>query len=163
MVSYFLCWTLLKFFNIIPNNQSTSSLAVGQITCAMFNTSNEVSCTILWEFWIHYISQRILKRVFVGSIVNIMNECLFSGFMGEWIEAQNKKILWFTVDVICLSHTQIHSLMNPEKRHSILSKLFLLLSRFSTYLIGFIFQRFSESVIKWLKSITMYLHRQGHH
>ena len=28
-------------------------------------------------------SLNILERVFVGSIVNIRNECLFSGFMGN--------------------------------------------------------------------------------
>ena len=57
---------------------ATSNSAVGQITCAMINTSTGVKCLILWEFWIYYFSQRILEMIFVESIVNIRYECLFS-------------------------------------------------------------------------------------
>ena len=42
-----------KVFESIPDEpQSTSSLAAGQITCAVTNyyTSNEVKCPLLWEF-----------------------------------------------------------------------------------------------------------------
>ena len=39
MVLYFLCCTVQKFYESIPNEpQSTSSSAAGQITCAVINT-----------------------------------------------------------------------------------------------------------------------------
>ena len=49
--------------------------------------------------------------VIVGSIVNIRSECLFSGFMGNESEHRTNKSPEnrFTVCVICLSHTLIHS------------------------------------------------------
>ena len=56
-------------------SQSTSSSAVGQISCTVINTSNEAK--LLQEIWMHNFSKRIKKRVFVGSIVNIRNDCLF--------------------------------------------------------------------------------------
>ena len=94
MVSYFRRWTLLKFFSSIPDEQSQQIVPQwGRITCAAINTSIEVQCPLLWEFWIYNFSQRILERVYVESIVNIRNECLFSGFMGEWIVARNKQII----------------------------------------------------------------------
>ena len=37
-------------------------------------------------------SRRILERVFVGSIVNIRNECIFFWVHGKWIIARNKQI-----------------------------------------------------------------------
>ena len=78
MVSYFLRWTLLTFFSSIPDKQSQQIVPQwGRITCAAINTSIEVQCPLLWEFWIYNFSQRILERVCVGSIVNIRNECLF--------------------------------------------------------------------------------------
>ena len=49
----------------------------------LVNTSNEVNCRLLWEIRMYNFSRIILERVFVGSIVNIRNECLFSGFMGN--------------------------------------------------------------------------------
>ena len=70
----------VKIFESFPNEpQSTSSSAVGHITCAMINTSNEVKCLLLREFSIYNLPWRILERVFFGSIVhvNIRNECLF--------------------------------------------------------------------------------------
>ena len=93
MVAYFLRWTLLKFFSSIPDEQSQQIVRQwDRITCAVINTSNEVKCPLLWEFWIYNLSWRILERVFVGSIVNIRNECLFFWVHGEWIVARNKQI-----------------------------------------------------------------------
>ena len=43
----------------------------------MINASNEVKCPLLREFWIYNFSWIILGRVFIGSIVNIRNKCLF--------------------------------------------------------------------------------------
>ena len=78
MVSYFLRWTLLKFFSSFSDEQSQQKVRrLGRITCVVINTSNEVKCPLLWEFWINNFSRRILKRVLVGNIVNIRNECLF--------------------------------------------------------------------------------------
>ena len=93
MVSYFLCWTLLICFSSFPDEQSQQKVRqLGRITCAAIHTSNEVKCPLLWIFWIYNFSRRILESVFLGNIVNIRNECLFSGFMGEWIVARNKQI-----------------------------------------------------------------------
>ena len=83
MVSYFLRWTLLKFFSSFPDEQSQQKVRQwSRITCVVINTSIEVKYPLLWEFWIYNIHRRILERVFVGSIVNIRNECLFS--LGSW-------------------------------------------------------------------------------
>ena len=83
MVSYFLCWALLKIFSSFSNAQSQQKVRQwSRITCAVINTSIEAKCPLLWEFWIYNFSRRILERVFVGSIVNIRNECLFS--LGSW-------------------------------------------------------------------------------
>ena len=93
MVSYFLRWTLLKLFSSFPDEQSQQKVQqLGRITCAVINISHEVKCTLLWGFWIYNVSRRILERVFVGSIVNIRNECLFFWVHGEWIVARNKQI-----------------------------------------------------------------------
>ena len=93
MVSYFLRWTLLKFFSWIPDEQSQQKVRrLGRITCAVINTSNEVKCPLLWEFWINNFSRRILERVLVGNIVNIRNECLFFWVYGVWLVARNKQI-----------------------------------------------------------------------
>ena len=32
-----------------------------RITCVVINSSNEVMCPLLWEFWIYNFSRRILK------------------------------------------------------------------------------------------------------
>ena len=94
MVAYFLRWTLLKYFSSIPDEQSQQKVRqLGRITHAVINTSNEVKCRLLWEFLIYNFSRRILERVFVGSIVNIRNECLFVWVHGEWIVARNKQIV----------------------------------------------------------------------
>ena len=84
MVSYFLRWTLLKFFSSFPNEQSKEKIRqLGRITCAVINTSNEVKCPLLWKFWIYNFSRRNLERIFVGSIINIRNECHFFWIHGE--------------------------------------------------------------------------------
>ena len=41
------------------------------------------SARFLREIWISYFARKILEGVFVGGIVNIRNECLFSRFMGN--------------------------------------------------------------------------------
>ena len=93
IVSYFLRWTLLKFFSSFPDEQSQQKVRqLGRITCAVINTSNEVKCPLLWEFWIDNFSQRILGGVFVGGIVNIRNECLFFWVHRKWIVVRNKQI-----------------------------------------------------------------------
>ena len=95
MVSYFLRWTLLKFFSSIPDEQSQQKVRrLGRITCAVINTSNEVKYPLLWEFWINNFSRIILERVLVGNIVNIRNECLFFWVHGVWIVARDKQIAW---------------------------------------------------------------------
>ena len=98
MVSYFLRWTLLKTFNSIPNNycQQTDK-QLDRIACAVINTWNEARCLLLRKFY----SRRILESVFVGSIVIIRNECLFSGLMGNDSEqgankaSDNRRFLLF--------------------------------------------------------------------
>ena len=83
MVSYFLRWALLKFFSLFSDEQSQQKVRQwSRITCVAINTSIEVKCPLLWEFWIYNLPRRILERVFIGSIVNIRNECLFS--LGLW-------------------------------------------------------------------------------
>ena len=83
MVSYFLRWTLLKFFSSFSDEQSQQKVRQwSRITCVVINTSIQVKCPLLWEFWIYNFSRRILETFFVGSIVNIRNECLFS--LGSW-------------------------------------------------------------------------------
>ena len=60
MVSYFLRWTLLKLFSSFPDEQSQQKVwHLGRITCAVINTSNEVKCPLLWEFWIYNFSQEL--------------------------------------------------------------------------------------------------------
>ena len=103
MVSYFILWTLLKLYDSFPDKYSHQVVpVVGQITRAVIK---------LWEFWIYNVYRRILGRVFVGNIVNIRNECLFSGFMGNESERGTNKSSEnrFTVHAICLSCTLIHS------------------------------------------------------
>ena len=123
MVAYFLHWTLLKYFSSIPDEQSQQKVwQLGRITCTVINTSNEVKCSLLWEFLIYNFSRRILESVFVGSIVNIRNECLFVWIHGEWIVARNKQIvrepLRGSRDLFVPRYDSFP--MNPEKRHSFL-------------------------------------------
>ena len=126
MVSYFLRWTLLKFFSSIPDEQSQQKVRwLGRVTCAVINTSNEVQCPLLWEFWINNFSRKILERVLVGNIVNIRNECLFFWVHGVWIVARNKQItrelLRGSRDLYFLRYDSYP--MNPEKRHSFLNRI----------------------------------------
>ena len=124
MVSYLRRWTLLKFFSSIPDEQSQQKVQrLGRITCAVINTSNEVKCPLLWEFWINNFSRKILERVHVGNIVNIWYECLFFWVHGVWIVARDKQIAWtakrFSCDLFVPRYDSYP--MNPEKRHSFLN------------------------------------------
>ena len=124
MVAYFLRWTLLKFLSSISDEQSQQIVRQwDRITCTVINTSNEAKFSLLWEFWIYNLSWRILERVFVGSIVNIRNECLFFWVHGEWIVARNKQIarepLRGSRDLFVPRYDSFP--MNPEKRHSFLN------------------------------------------
>ena len=83
MVSYCLCWILLKFFSSFPDEQSQQKVRqLDRLTCAMINTSNEVKSLLLWVFWIYNFSLRILERV-VG-----WKHCKYkewvSFFLGSW-------------------------------------------------------------------------------
>ena len=84
MVTYFLRWTLLKFFSSFPNEQSQQKVRhLDRITCAVINTSNEVRARYCGNFKFIIFLWEFLKGSLVGSIVNIRNECLFSVFMGN--------------------------------------------------------------------------------
>ena len=76
-------------FSSIPDDKrSTKSSAVGRTTCAVINTSNEVTMLVP-------VTVGILKRVFVGSIVNIRRGCLFfwvHGGMNRSAEQTNRVI-----------------------------------------------------------------------
>ena len=83
MVSYCLCWILLKFFSSFPDEQSQQKVRqLDRLTCAVINTSNEVKSLLLWVFWIYNFSLRILERV-VG-----WKHCKYkewvSFFLGSW-------------------------------------------------------------------------------
>ena len=122
MVSYFLRWTLLKFFSSIPDEQSQQKVRrLGRITCALISTSNEVKCPLRWKFWINNFSRSILERV-VGNIVNIRNEFLFFWVYGVWIVARNKQItrepLRGSRDLFVPRYVSYP--MNPKKRRSFL-------------------------------------------
>ena len=128
MVSYFLCWTLLKIFSPIPDEQSQQKVRrLGRITCAVINTLNDVKWPLPWEFWIYNFSRRILERVLVGSIVNIRDEtqCLFFWVHGEWIVARNKQIAREPLRVSRDSFVPHYDSfpMNPQKRHSFLKRI----------------------------------------
>ena len=118
-------WTKWKFLVSIPDEpRSSSSLAVGKITHAVINASYIKWCfklPVTAGFWIYNFSQRILERVFVGNIINIRNDCLFSGFLGNESEHRTNKLPenCFAVHTICLSCGQIHFPWTKKKRHSI--------------------------------------------
>ena len=123
MVSYYLRWTLLKFFSSFPDEQSQQKVRrFGRIKYAVINTSNEVKCPLLWEFWINNFSRRILERVIDGNIVNIRNECLFFWVHGVWIVARNKQITRETLrgSRDLLARATIHTPWTEKKRHSFL-------------------------------------------
>ena len=123
MVAYFLRWTLLKLFSSIPDEQSQQKVRqLGRFTRAVINTSNEVKCPLLLEFWIYNFSRRILVRVFVGSIVNIRNECLFVWVHGEWIVARNKQIV---TRFVCPALRFIPHEPRKKDTHSLIQSLYL--------------------------------------
>ena len=59
------------------------------------------------------------------NIVNIRNDCLFSGFMGNESERGTNKLpkKCFGIHTLCLSHAPIHSHEPRKKRHSFLKYL----------------------------------------
>ena len=126
MVTYFFCWTLLKFFSSFPDEQSqqkvrqldriTAQWLIHQMKLRARYCGNFEFIIFLWEFW---------KGSFVGSIVNIRNECLFSGFMGNESKRGTNKSAEnrFAVHAICLSRAKIHSQWTQKKRHSFLKAI----------------------------------------
>ena len=83
MVSYFLRWTLLKFFSSFPDEQSQQKVRqLDRITCAVIYTSNEVKSPLLWEFWIYNFSLRILERVLGWKHCKYKEWVSF--FLGSW-------------------------------------------------------------------------------
>ena len=83
MVSYFLRWTLLKFFSSITDEQSQQKVRqLDRITRAVINTSNEVKSPLLWEFWIYNFSLRILERVLGWKHYKYKEWVSF--FLGSW-------------------------------------------------------------------------------
>ena len=67
------------------------------------------SSRFLREIWISYFARRVLEGIFVGGIVNIRNECLFSRFMGNESQCGTNKSHEnrFAVHAICLFRTAI--------------------------------------------------------
>ena len=83
MVTYFLRWTLLKFFSSFPDEQSQQKVRqLDRITCAVINTSNEVKSPLLWEFWIYNFSLIILERVLGWKHCKYKEWVSF--FLGSW-------------------------------------------------------------------------------
>ena len=82
------------------------------------------SARFLLEIWISYFARRILEGVFVGGIVNIRNECLFSRFMGNESQCGTNKSHEnrFAVHAICLFRTAIHFPWTEKKDTHSLSK-----------------------------------------
>ena len=119
MVTYFLRWTLLKFFSSFPDEQSqqknrqldriTAQWLIHQMKLRARYCGNFEFIIFLWEF---------KKGSLVGSIVNIRNECLFFWVHGEWIVARNKQIgqepLRGSRDLFVPRYNSFP--MNPEKK-----------------------------------------------
>ena len=91
MVSHFLRWTLLNFSSQFPINH-------GQQVVRQLDKSYTQWLIHKMRLGAHYcrnfvliFSCIILERVFVGSIVNIRNECIFYGLVGQWIWARNQQ------------------------------------------------------------------------
>ena len=83
MVSFFLRWTLLKFFSSIPDEQSQQKVRQSdRITRVVINTSDEVKCPLLWDFWMYNFSRGILERFFVGRYCKYKEWVSF--FLGSW-------------------------------------------------------------------------------
>ena len=81
------------------------------------------SSRFLREIWISYFARWILEGIFVGGIVNIRNEYLFSRFMGNESQCGTNKSHEnrFAVHAICLFRTAIHFPWTEKKRHSFLN------------------------------------------
>ena len=108
----FLRWTLLKLFSSIPDEQSQQKVRqLDRITCVVIYTSNEVKFPLLWEFWIYNFSRRKLEKFFVGSIVNIRNECLF------YTPVFRRDVLWYG-DVRPSVRVSVRPSVRPSVRHS---------------------------------------------
>ena len=119
MVSYCLRWTLLKFFSSFPDEQSQQKVRqLDRITCAVINTSNEVKSPLLWEFWIHNFSLRILEKVLGWKHCKYKGWVSFFWVHGEWIVARNKQIgrepLRGSHDLFVPRYNSFP--MNPEKK-----------------------------------------------
>ena len=72
-----------KIFQFISRwTESTKSSAVGPNHRAVINTSNEVKSPLLWEFWIHNFSLRILERVLRWKHCKYKEWVSF--FLGSW-------------------------------------------------------------------------------
>ena len=132
MVTYFLRWTLLKFFSSFPDEQSQQKVRqLDRIPCAVINTSNEVKNPLLWEFWIYNFSLRILERVLGWKHCKYKEWVSFFWVHGEWIVARNKQIgrepLRGSRDLFVPRFDSFP--MNPEKKdtHSLIKNMFLLL------------------------------------
>ena len=83
MVTYFLRWTLQKFFSSFPDEQSQQKVRqLDRITAHVINTSNEVKSPLLWEFWIYNFSLRILERVLGWKHCKYKEWVSF--FLGSW-------------------------------------------------------------------------------
>ena len=83
MVSYFLHWTLLKVFSSFPDEQSQQKVRqLSRITGVVINTSNEVKCPLLWEFWIYNFSRRIFRKGLCWKHCKYKEWLSF--FLGSW-------------------------------------------------------------------------------
>ena len=119
MVSYFLCWTLIKFFNSIPENHCQKVVpqlgksyniysgiifsSLNPVKIFQFNsgkplskssaTVGQIMCAMIDAS--NEVKGSLLPVFWIynfsWSIVNIRKECLLSGFTGEWIGARNKR------------------------------------------------------------------------
>ena len=78
MVSYFLHWTLLKFFNSIPDNHCQHKVHQWAESHAQWLIHQmKLGACYCGNFEFYKFSLIILERVFVRSIVNIRDEYLF--------------------------------------------------------------------------------------
>ena len=66
------------------------------------------------------LSENFRKGLFVGNIVNIRNECLFSGFIGNELEPGAKKARFVCTALRFISHEprkkDTHSLIGQSAR-----------------------------------------------
>ena len=121
MVLYFLCWTMEKLFESIPDEWwSTNSWAVWQMTHSDLHV-HEMSLSNNYCGKLEFLTVtflRLLERVFVESIVNIRNEGPV--LLGSWgmnrSAEQKQPENCFTIHPICLSRTLNHS--HETRRHS---------------------------------------------